>query len=407
MWRLILLSALLGRALPLRRIFRGGALLQQREASLASSVLPARAVLDLQTWPARELVSDGRAFDSMLVWSELRQRITSTDARLLLRTSALDLAIRDRCVVFDFGVLRGYVEDRRAVFLLEPDDGSQSRNRPSRHHALAVEGAVREVLAKGADDTVSFALVVLECVLEEAYEHALRRFVRLDAAIRKELATMTDLRQADAAPALYRLLPLETQLRDEAVRGRRVYALVSDALRDDGLLHPDHVLVMGANNVQTCEAVFENSLCRWEFVNDAIETLVGTIDATRKLVELALDNERNRIERMDIYLNIGGLGLALISAVGGFFGMNLLIGWETKLGVFNSVVLLTTFSAISLCLVCFAAFRSGMRRNAGHVDDMVASFKRSLTPAVTPTSALNRGFAGTPPPERIQTGVNG
>ena len=69
-------------------------------------------------------------------------------------------------------------------------------------------------------------------------------------------------------------------------------------------------------------------LATWDLVYivtmmlDAIEKLSGTIDATRKLLELTLDNERNRIERMELYLSIGGLGFAMMSAVGGFFGMN-------------------------------------------------------------------------------------
>ncbi len=41
-----------------------------------------------------------------------------TDARLLLRTTALDLAIREKFVVFDLGVLRGYVDRDRCVLLL-------------------------------------------------------------------------------------------------------------------------------------------------------------------------------------------------------------------------------------------------------------------------------------------------
>ena len=51
-------------------------------------------------------------------------------------------------------------------------------------------------------------------------------------------------------------------------------------------------------NKEVVASVFEN-YCRWEEVNDGIEKLVGAIDSTRKLIELTLDNERNRIERME------------------------------------------------------------------------------------------------------------
>ena len=146
------------------------------------------------------------------------------------------------------------------------------------------------------------------------------------------------------------------------MRGRRVYALVSDVLQNDlEDLPRQHVLVARdapldeedrddkliavkqQQQLEHIEAIFENCLCRWEYVNDAIEKLAGTIDATRKLLELALDNERNRIERMQLYLSMAGLSFALMSAVGGFFGMNLVSGLETHPYMFN-LALSSTFS---------------------------------------------------------------
>lgn len=312
--------------------------------------------------------------DTTLAWSELRQRVSGSDARLLLRTKALDLAIRENCVVFDFGVIRGYADDQVAVLLVDQE--------PSRRLAMKVEQAVRAAVAAEVDAT--FALVVLEGVFEEAYDYALRSVEGLDGAIRRELAGMADLHAGEAArsAALYRLLPLETALRDEAVRARRVYALVADALRDDVLAtHAPPVLVGQARSlasVELAEAVFENSLCRWEFVNDAIEQLAGTIDATRKLVELALDNERNRLERMDIHLNIGALGMGLVSAVGGVFGMNLLIGLENQPRWFNRVVLATLLASALLCHACWRHFHAGYRQHAHHVHAVVSLLHQSI-----------------------------
>ena len=63
-------------------------------------------------------------------------------------------------------------------------------------------------------------------------------------------------------------------------------------------------------NEEVVASIFENYLCRWEEVNDGIEKLVGAIDSTRKLIELTLDNERNRIERMELYLSMGSRPVA-------------------------------------------------------------------------------------------------
>ena len=93
-------------------------------------------------------------------------------------------------------------------------------------------------------------------------------------------------------------MPLETKLQEEAVRGRRVYALIGDALESDVEgIRTNHVLLASSTvpyersdevnevptmideferytNKEVVASVFENYLCRWEEVNDGIEKLV-------------------------------------------------------------------------------------------------------------------------------------
>lgn len=366
-----------------RTIFRGGTSSPPYSPPPADGQHTAEALhapqqLAEQTWPALELYEDGTSRETELSWRELRERISSSDARLLLRTKAFDLAIRDDCVVFDFGFLRGYTDGKCAVLLLVDER--------SRGLALNVEKAVERARVRPEYKSGSFALMVLEGVLEEAYESTFKRLERLDIDIRRELAGLADLRhgaETTRGASLYRLLPLETELRDFAVKGRRFYSLLADALRDDVFVQHNQHLLFGKNRtarrVELAEAVFENSLCQWEFVNDAIEQLAGTIEATRKLVELALDNERNRLERMDIHLNIAALGLGLVSAIGGIFGMNLLIGLETAPYWFNRVVVLTCLSASFLCHLCWRQFYAQYRQHANHVHDVVSLLHGTTT----------------------------
>lgn len=229
-----------------------------------------------------------------------------------------------------------------------------------------------------------------------------------------ELESLTDLRNSETARAgtLCRLLPLETRLKEEAVRGRRVYALIDDALDDDiSNASLEHVLFCKhtipyersdeahaqsysspAKNEfalytreEAVESIFENYLCLWEGINDAIEKLSGTIDATRKLLELTLDNERNRIERMELYLSIGGLGFAMMSAVGGFFGMNLLSGIEDHPHKFWIVTHLTLASSFILSYVCWQRFHLGRLIQNQQVNGMVGELRRALLPQIPPT----------------------
>ena len=135
--------------------------------------------LEEQTWQARQ-IELGCGRDITLDWAELRRRVSMTDARLLLRTTALDLAIREKFVVFDLGVLRGYVDRDRCVLLLPTlADAQLSMTVPegqkipacrlflSREHITRVEANIVEALSQPGGRRLSFTMVVVECILEE------------------------------------------------------------------------------------------------------------------------------------------------------------------------------------------------------------------------------------------------
>lgn len=371
--------------------------------------------LEEQTWQGRQ-IELGCGRDITLDWAELRRRVSMTDARLLLRTTALDLAIREKFVVFDLGVLRGYVDCDRCVLLLPTPtdiqlDGTTSLMSSMREHIAHVETHILEALSRPGGRRLSFTMVVVESLLEEAYRHALGEFSRLERAIGAELGALCDLGNSETARAgtLCRILPLETRLREEAVRGRRICALIGDALESDVEgIQADHVLLASNvvpyersdearqippmidefaryTNEEVVASIFENYLCRWEEVNDGIEKLVGAIDSTRKLIELTLDNERNRIERMELYLSMGSLSFAMMSAVGGFFGMNLLSGFEDHPKKFWIVTYVTLVASTSLWYVTWQRFHLGRQVQNQRVSGFVVSLRRAIIPQMPPT----------------------
>jgi len=326
-------------------------------------------------------------------------------------------------VVFDLGVLRGYVDRDRCVLLLPVLADAQlgvtvpegqkipaCRMFLSREHITRVEANIVEALSRPGGRRLSFTMVVVECILEEAYRHALKEFSRLEQNIGSELEALCDFGNSETTRAgtLCRLLPLETKLQEEAVRGRRVYALIGDALESDVEgIRTNHVLLANSTvpyersdevnqfptmideferytNKEVVASVFENYLCRWEEVNDGIEKLVGAIDSTRKLIELTLDNERNRIERMELYLSMGGLSFAMMSAVGGFFGMNLLSGLEDHPKKFWIVTYVTLITSASLWYVTWQRFHLGRQIQHQQVSGFVGTLRRAVVPQLPP-----------------------
>lgn len=87
--------------------------------------------------------------------------------------------------------------------------------------------------------------------------------------------------------------------------------------------------------------------------------LASTIENTQDVLELTLDNERNRIARLEVLLSMVGLCVGTCSAVSGFFGMNLLSGVENVPGLFLLVtgtsILLTGSLFVTWCVRATAA----------------------------------------------------
>ena len=118
--------------------------------------------LERQSWAARRIDFGGARRDMVLDWAGLRSRLSRSDARLLLRTSASDLAVRDDVVVFEVAHCRGYCDGDALTLLTETPAAAAA--------AARVEAALAEALAAGP--AAAFAATALECVLEEAYRDA-------------------------------------------------------------------------------------------------------------------------------------------------------------------------------------------------------------------------------------------
>ena len=90
------------------------------------------------------------------------------------------------------------------------------------------------------------------------------------------------------------------------------------------------------------------------------------------VLELTLDNERNRIARLELLLSMAGLSVGTCSAVSGFFGMNLLSGVESTAGLFVFVTGISILLTGSLFVTCWRQFRSISRRQRDRLMDVDA-----------------------------------
>ena len=85
-----------------------------------------------------------------------------------------------------------------------------------------------------------------------------------------------------------------------------------------------------------------------------IAYLLQRVQSKQDMVALSLDAYRNRMIRMNLYLTMCGISLAFGTAVAGFFGMNVINGWEEAEGVFEIVVLGSTLLGGGFLGACMA-----------------------------------------------------
>jgi len=124
-----------------------------------------------------------------------------------------------------------------------------------------------------------------------------------------------------------------------------------------------------AEIVETLLDVYD---ARFQSLGDQIDQVASNIESTQNILELTLDNERNRIARLELLLSMAALCLGVCSVVSGFFGMNLLSGLETVQGLFFFVAGTSILFTGTLFVGFLRRFKSLSRQQRGRLLDVQA-----------------------------------
>lgn len=76
------------------------------------------------------------------------------------------------------------------------------------------------------------------------------------------------------------------------------------------------------------EMMLENYVKQIDTVYGEITSAVQAVKATENATQIRLDAMRNRVLRLDVFLNLGAVSVGVGGLVAGIFGMNLLSGLE-------------------------------------------------------------------------------
>lgn len=361
--------------------------------------------------PTVELYADGTVnqYTSTLTSLRANYKLSTRDVRLL-RSSTRVLAPREEYVIFDLGDLKGVLQRDRVILI--------GADRPA---ATALADELRQRLVVERDDRelereTPFEVRVVECMLEQTYSLLEEALQRLETMVTDTLAELTDpsqsQREAGREAALGRLLPLQLSLNSLQARTERLASVLEELLDNEEDVadlclsaqsearvyeEEDPVLMDEAEeadeakelkrrevaeNLEAEQELVETLLdvynARLDSLNDRISELATSIETTQVTLELQLDNERNRLARFELTLNMAGLCIGMSAMVSGFFGMNLASGIEAAYGGFWIATVLSSLCSAALFLSCTRRFRNVSLQQRSRLKD-VQALKRVLT----------------------------
>lgn len=96
------------------------------------------------------------------------------------------------------------------------------------------------------------------------------------------------------------------------------------------------------------EMMLETYIKQVDTVHSEVVSALRAVKATENATQIRLDAMRNRVLRLDVFLNLGAVSVGVGGLVAGAFGMNLLSGLEEDPSAFWLVSGIAVFSSI-LC----------------------------------------------------------
>ncbi|XP_010278149.1 PREDICTED: magnesium transporter MRS2-I-like [Nelumbo nucifera] len=112
------------------------------------------------------------------------------------------------------------------------------------------------------------------------------------------------------------------------------------------------------NDVEELEMLLEAYFMQIDGILNKLTTLREYIDDTEDYINIQLDNHRNQLIQLELFLSSGTVCLSIYSLVGGIFGMNIPYTWNDNHGyVFKWVVILTGIVCASLFVLIISYAR--------------------------------------------------
>ena len=218
------------------------------------------------------------------------------------------------------------------------------------------------------DESESFELVFIEEILRDTCDTFNRRLLLYEPIVSTLLTRVHNEMFSDEG--VQHIVPIKDSLQEFEMNVKNCLECLTHLLDNDEdmlnlLLTEKHIASAKGEDVlpqlhERVELLFEEYARQLHSIIGEIHFLLKRIQSKQELVAISLDSYRNRMIRMNVYLAIVGVGLAVGTTTAGFFGMNLISGLEDSPTAFNTVVLSTSITSLAVVFGC-TSYLSGAR----------------------------------------------
>lgn len=149
------------------------------------------------------------------------------------------------------------------------------------------------------------------------------------------LSTTTDFGGGTVQNCMDRLLPLENALNEFSAKVSQARDALNEVLSSDedmSLMYLSTYKETGhrrrVDQHDEVEMMLENYVKQLDTIDSEVTSALRAVKTTETATQIRLDAMRNRVLRLDVFLNLGAVSLGTGGLVAGAFGMNLTSGFE-------------------------------------------------------------------------------
>ena len=322
-----------------------------------------------------------------------------------IRRALAAILPRKASIVVSFGQIRAVCE-RHCVLFLEAHDPAvqdfvkhlagtyRTMTNQQRYNQLTNQSSASKSLSS-LDDPTGFQggggnsrpqeameLIFLEEVLRHSVESFNRRLRLYDPIVLSFLDTVANEVYSDTG--VNQLVPLKDSLQSFEMHIRQCLDCLTELLDDDeemlALLLTEQAKAKETGqpvdfqrhqHVELLLGVYARQLNN---ILMEIQFLLNRIQSKQEFVALALAGYRNRMIRMNVHVSIAALSLGFGTTIAGFYGMNVVNGFEESTMAFSTIVTGSTIAGIGIAAgsMSYLSGKTMQIRAAQHLADIEA-----------------------------------